>query len=266
MRAKQHPMQPERAPILGVGVDPITAEQAVETIERWISERRREYVCVTGAHGIVECRRNPRLKAIHSAAGLVVPDGMPVVFLARRLGFHATSRVYGPDLMRAVTELSAARGYRQFYYGGAPGVAQRLADRLRAKQPTLQIAGILSPSFRPLIKAEVTDEIDTINSSAADIVWVGLSTPKQEMWMAERRSRLTAPVLVGVGAAFDFLAGTKRQAPLWMQRSSLEWLFRMLAEPRRLSGRYARIVPTFAALACKQLISTSVRPAYSGPA
>jgi len=242
-----------RLRVLDVEIAPTDVERTCSTMEGWIAAGRREYVCVTGAHGVVECRRDERVRCAHALAGLVVPDGMPIVFMARKLGYPETGRVYGPDLMRRMTAISAAKGYRQFYYGGPPGLADRLASELRARYPQLQVAGTMSPPFGIRSDDEDAREIDAIDATRPDIVWVGLSTPKQELWMAEHRARLRAPVLVGIGAAFDFLAGTKRQAPLWVQHSGFEWLYRLASEPRRLWRRYARVVPTFAALALWQL-------------
>ena len=239
--------------ILGVNVNAIDLDDAVATIEGWIAQRSRQYVCVTGAHGVIECQSDERLRNIHNAAGMVTPDGMPLVWLARWLGAVGTSRVYGPDLMRLVSEVSARHGYKQFYYGGAPGVAEKLEHELRRRHRKLDIAGTYCPPFRPLSAQEDDAIVAAINAAKADIVWVGLSTPKQEVWMAEHRDRVDAPVMIGVGAAFDFLAGVKRQAPLWMQRSGLEWLFRLLSEPRRLWRRYAVTVPTFILLSVHQL-------------
>jgi N-acetylglucosaminyldiphosphoundecaprenol N-acetyl-beta-D-mannosaminyltransferase len=212
----------DRAFILGIGVSAITLDRAVLTIEQWIERRTQKYVCVTGAHGIIESRHDPQLRRIHNEAGMVTPDGMPLVFMARRLGFKSVSRVYGPDLMRRFTEISAQKGYRQFYYGGGPGIAEQLAATLKARHPTLSIAGTMTPPFRPLTPEEDQATVARINELAPDIIWVGLSTPKQEFWMASHIGQLNAPVMVGVGAAFDFLAGTKSQAPVWMQRSGLE--------------------------------------------
>jgi N-acetylglucosaminyldiphosphoundecaprenol N-acetyl-beta-D-mannosaminyltransferase len=245
---------PNRAFILGVGVSAITCDRAVSIIEQWIERRIRNYVCITGAHGIIESRRDPQLRQVHNEAGMVTPDGMPLVFMARRLGFKPVSRVYGPDLMRRLTEISALKGYRQFYYGGGPGLADQLAATLKARYPTLPVAGTVTPPFRPLTPEEDEAVIARINAAAPDIVWVGLSTPKQEFWMASHVGRLNASVLVGVGAAFDFLAGTKSQAPAWMQRSGLEWAYRLAHEPRRLWRRYLRIVPLFSMLATAQII------------
>lgn len=242
--------------VLGVRVSPITMHDAISTVESWIREPRPNYVCITGVHGVIASQSDAELRKIHSQAGLVTPDGMPLVWMARLLGFRNTSRVYGPDLMRELTALSEIRGYRQFYYGGGEGLADHLAKVLTQKHPNLQIAGTYCPPFRPLTVDEDRDIVERINETNADIVWVGLSTPKQEYWMAAHVGRLNAPVLIGVGAAFDFLAGTKSQAPLWMQRAGLEWLFRLLTEPRRLWRRYFEIVPRFLVMATVQLMTT----------
>jgi N-acetylglucosaminyldiphosphoundecaprenol N-acetyl-beta-D-mannosaminyltransferase len=213
--------------------------QALDAIEGWIARGDRQYVCVTGVHGVMESQRDQELLRIHNAAGLVTPDGMPLVWLARHAGFPHVDRVYGPDLMLACCELALVRGYRHFFYGGGPGVAERLATRLASRFPGLRVAGTYSPSFGPLSTAEEAEVVERLNASGAEIVWVGLSTPKQEHWMHRFRDRLTAPVLVGVGAAFDFHAGLKRQAPRWIRRSGFEWLFRLSQEPRRLWRRYS---------------------------
>jgi len=238
-------MRPQRVNILGVGVSAITLEMAVEIIEEWIACRESHYVCVTGFHGVMESWRDKELRRIHNRAGLVTPDGMPLVWLSRLKGFHHVERVYGPDLMLALCERSVAKGYRHFFYGGAEGVPEQLASVLQKRFPGLQVAGTFSPPFRPLTPEEKKQVVQRINEAAPDIVWVGLSTPKQERWMAEHVGRLTAPVLIGVGAAFDFLTGRKPQAPRWMQRAGLEWLFRLLTEPRRLWKRYLPNIPIF---------------------
>jgi len=229
--------------VLGVCVSAVDMAAALAAIEGWISEREQHYVCVTGVHGVMESRRDDRLRAIHNAAGMVTPDGMPLVWCGRLSGHGQIRRVYGPDLMLACCGLTAR--HRHFLYGGAPGVAERLADRLRQRFPSLVIAGTYTPPFRALTLAEDEVAVTQINASAADIVWVGLSTPKQERWMAAHMGRVDAPVMIGVGAAFDFLSGIKRQAPRWMQRTGLEWLFRLAAEPRRLWRRYLRNNPLF---------------------
>jgi N-acetylglucosaminyldiphosphoundecaprenol N-acetyl-beta-D-mannosaminyltransferase len=261
---------PARVDILGVGVSAIDLDQAVSTIEHWIARDVRTYVCITGAHGIMECRRDDRLRRIHNDAGMVTPDGMPLVWVSRLLGRTRTRRVYGPDLMRAVTSLSAQRGYRQFYYGGAPGVAEKLRRALTACHPALQIVGTFCPPFRRLTPDEDRDAVAAINAARPDILWIGLSTPRQEVWMAEHLGRIDVPVMIGVGAAFDFLAGTKPQAPVWAQRNGLEWMFRLCSEPRRLWRRYAWIVPGFTVLATgallrQALLPRNIRPRLAAP-
>lgn len=235
----------DRINILGVGVCPVSRAGALARIERWIATADRQYVCVSGIHGVMECQRDERLRAVHNDAGMVVPDGMPLVWLSRVWGAQEVERVYGPDLLLACCSRSMTAGYRHYFYGGAPGVPDLLIARLQARFPGLVVVGGYSPPFRPLTPDEDTEVIGRINAAGPDIVWVGLSTPKQERWMAEHRDRIRAPVLIGVGAAFDFHAGLKRQAPRWMQRSGLEWLFRLLAEPRRLWRRYLRNNPLF---------------------
>ena len=255
-----HPVSPaadlrnERGDVLGVSVSAITMDDATATIERWIREGRREYVCITGVHGVMECRRDPSLREIHNQAGMVTPDGVPLVYFLRLTGKKRTQRVYGPDLMRQMTAISARHGYRQFYYGGDVGVGEELKETLIKSAPGLQVAGTFCPPFRQMTPEEDRAAVDMINAARPDIVWIGLSTPKQERWMAAHIGRIEAPVLIGVGAAFDFLAGTKRQAPKWMQRHALEWLFRLCSEPRRLWRRYAYIVPRFMILATRELI------------
>lgn len=231
-------MDHPRVDILGVGVSAINMEMALEAIEGWIERREQHYVCVTTVHGVMECRKDPELRRIFNSSGLTTPDGMPLVWLSRARGFGYVNRVYGPDLMLALCERSLSKGYRHFLYGGAPGVPEKLAENLKRRFPGLDVVGTYSPPFRPLTHEEDERVVRMINEAGPDIVWVGLSTPKQERWMAGHIGRLEAPVLIGVGAAFDFHSGVKRQAPRWMQRSGLEWLFRLLTEPRRLWRRY----------------------------
>lgn len=234
--------------ILGVGVSATNMEMSVNVIDQWIRRHEAQYVCVTGVHGVMESYRRKEIRQVHNAAGLVVPDGMPLVWLSRLKGQRRVDRVYGPDLMLAVCERSARRGYRNVFYGGAPGVAELLADRLRGRFPGLNVVGIYSPPFRPLTSAEDAELTETIQRARPDIVWVGISTPKQELWMAQHVQRLRSAVLIGVGAAFDFHAGLKTQAPQWMRRAALEWLFRLIQEPVRLGPRYLKNNPYFLGL------------------
>jgi N-acetylglucosaminyldiphosphoundecaprenol N-acetyl-beta-D-mannosaminyltransferase len=234
-----------RVNVLGVGVSAIDISRAVDVIDGWIAARAAHYICVSGVHGIMESQDDPALRAIHNRAGLVTPDGMPLVWLGRRAGHRCMSRVYGPDLLLACCAASEQRGWRHFFYGGGAGVAALLSRRLRARFPALQVAGTYTPPFRPLTDPEEQDVVRQIRDSGAHIVWVGLSTPKQERWMASHVGKVSASVLIGVGAAFDFHAGLKRQAPRWIQRSGLEWLFRLGCEPRRLWRRYLKNNPRF---------------------
>jgi N-acetylglucosaminyldiphosphoundecaprenol N-acetyl-beta-D-mannosaminyltransferase len=176
---------------------------------------------------------------------MVTPDGMPMVWINRLNGNSHVSRVYGPDFMKEVCRDGIEKQYKHFLYGGGEGVAEQLAAKLREKCPGIQIVGMYTPPFRALTEDEDRAIINQINASGADIVWVGLSTPKQEKWMARHLGRLHAPVMVGVGAAFDFHAGLKKQAPKFMQRTGLEWFFRLCTEPKRLWKRYAINNPLF---------------------
>lgn len=240
--------------ILGVGVSPIKMNDALRAIAQWVHEQTHTYVCVTSVNGIMESQQSPDLRAIHNKAGMVTPDGMPLVWLSHLTGYKNVERVYGPDLMLAVCEESLKQGYRHFLYGGEDGIPQLLAQQLQKRFPGLCITGTYSPPFRQLTPEEDTAVIQTINESGADIIWVGLSTPKQERWMAEHVGKLNAAVLIGVGAAFDFHAGVKKQAPHWMQQHGFEWLFRLLSEPRRLWRRYLIYNPLFVGLVFLQML------------
>jgi N-acetylglucosaminyldiphosphoundecaprenol N-acetyl-beta-D-mannosaminyltransferase len=235
-----------RVDVLGVEISAIDLGVAVEEMGRWIAEGERHYVCVTGVHGVMESQRDPQLRRIHNSSGLTTPDGMPMVWSCHRAGLGEVSRVYGPDLMLAVCDQAVKRGWSMYFYGGAPGVADRLAERLSRRFPGLRVAGTHCPPFRPLTEEEDGAVIEEINGASPDIVWVGLSTPKQERWMWDHRDTLRAAALVGVGAAFDIHSGALPQAPPWMQRCGLEWLYRLLREPRRLWRRYLSNNPRFA--------------------
>lgn len=226
-----------RVDVLGVGVSAITMDDAVATIERWIADRDQHYVCVTTVHGVMEAQDDDAFRSILNDSGMTTPDGMPLVWLAHHAGFSRVSRVYGPDLLLSMCDVAARRGYRFFLYGADEGVAPALAARLQTQFPGLIIAGTWTPPFRALSPAEDAEVVDFIRSSKPDVVWVGLGTPKQERWMADHAMQIGA-VLIGVGAAFDFHSGRKKQAPEWMRRNGLEWLFRLAQEPKRLWKRY----------------------------
>ena len=224
--------------ILGVPVAAVDLDEAASRIERWIHDDVRSYVTVTGVHGIMESQRDPEIMRIHRRAGMCVPDGMPTVWIGRLHGYAGMSRVYGPDLMLELMGRSVSRGYTHFLYGGKTGVPERLSERMTRRFPGLRIVGTLSPPFRPMTETEEEDLFRRIERTSPDVLWVGLSTPKQERWMATHVGRLKTKVMVGVGAAFDFHAGGLRQAPPWMRQTGLEWFFRLCVEPRRLWRRY----------------------------
>ena len=250
----------ERFNVLGVGVSAISMADAVATIDSWINDGRRSYVCITGVHGVMESLSDKELRAIHNAAGMVTPDGMPLVWLGQLAGQRRVERVYGPDLFLELMARSLETGSRHFLYGGGDGVAELLANRTRERFPGVDIVGTHTPPFRPLTQEEDDAIVDEINDSRADIVWVGLSTPKQERWMAAHLGRLNAAAMIGVGAAFDFHAGLKSQAPRWMQRSGLEWAFRLATEPRRLGRRYLANNPRFVIHALAQKLGLRSYP------
>jgi len=242
-----------KIPLLGVGVSAFDLPAAAAEMIQAVAEGRREYACTCPVYTLMQAYERPDVRAALSGAEWVTPDGVPVAWALRRLSAQPVGRVYGPDLLLALSEISAARGYRQFYLGGAPGVAEALGATLRQRFPGLDIAGTYCPPFRNLNDADEQAMLERINSSGAQIVWVGLGSPKQDLWMAQHGPRLSAPLLVGVGAAFDFLTGRQRQAPRWMQRSGLEWLFRLAASPRRLWRRYLLYNPKFMLLLGLQL-------------
>lgn len=234
-----------RVDVLGVEVSLVNLETAISEMRRWIDRREQHYVCVTGVHGVMESNRDSELLRIHNGSGLTTPDGMPLVWSAKWAGARQVSRVYGPDLMLRMAEESARTGDRWFLYGGKEGIAPLLACRMSEGYPGLQVVGHFTPPFSEMSDTEDEQLVREVNELRPDVVWVGLSTPKQEKWMAAHVGRIDAPVMVGVGAAFDIHAGLLKQAPGWLQRLGLEWLFRLVMEPRRLWRRYLRNNPAF---------------------
>ncbi len=228
-----------RFSVLGVVFNAMQIPDVILQMRQWIVRRETcRYIAVTGMHGITNARRNAEFKQALADASLVVADGMPVVWIGRFRGYHLPRRVYGPELMLQFCEETAVAGYRHYFLGGAPRVPQQLAVSLQKSCPGITIVGTHSPPFRPCTPEEDTAIIEDINRAAPDVLWIGLGTPKQEMWMQQHRNQLRVPVVIGVGAAFDFLSSRKRQAPVWMRERGLEWLFRLLQEPLRLWRRY----------------------------
>ncbi len=251
----------KRISLLGVGVHATDLETTIAKLDSQIKEPDKGYFCLAPAHNLMACRADPRLRAVFNRSALTVPDGMGTVWFLQALG-HKAGRVYGPDLMLAACHFGLKFGWQHFFLGGKQEVAEALVVRLREESPDIQVAGIFSPPFRKMDENEVGAVIRHINESHADIVWVGLGSPKQEFWMAEFREKLKAPVLIGVGAAFDFLSGAKPQAPKWMQRIGMEWFFRLATEPRRLLPRYASY-PLFVLLALGQILGLKRYPIES---
>lgn len=242
---KRRPDQDWDVDILGVRVSAVNMGMALQRLDGLVNDASSSYVCVTGAHGIIESQDDEVLREIHNNAAMVTPDGMPTVWSGRWAGAHWMERVYGPDLLLAACEYGLSRGWRHFFYGGAPGVAERLAETLQQRFPSIDIVGSRTPPFRHFDEAYVRNEVGDLRRLSPDIVWIGLSTPKQEYLAAMLATHWCGPVFIGVGAAFDFHSGVKTQAPKFLQGLGLEWLFRLSQEPQRLGSRYARIIPRF---------------------
>jgi N-acetylglucosaminyldiphosphoundecaprenol N-acetyl-beta-D-mannosaminyltransferase len=231
--------------VLGVRIDAVQLPEVIAQMESWIQARNgSHWVEPAGMHGLSETLRNPTFRMVLNDADLVVADGMPLVWLGRRKGFALKRRVYGPELLESFCRWTGAE-YRHFFYGGAPGVADRLASAL-GKRYGIRTAGTHSPPFRPLTAEEDQAIVRKIRAASPDVLWVGLGMPEKERWMCEHRDVLGVPVMVGAGAAFDIVSGRLHQAPRWMQEHGMEWLFRLLQEPRRLWHRYLVLGPQFA--------------------
>ena len=258
LRSEVSEKQPRRESyaVLGVRVDAVQIPEVVARMEEWIVRREACYfVAVTDMHSVMEAQHDAQFKDILNSADIVVPDGFPLVWLGRRKGFpRMRRRVYGPELMLRFCAESVSKKYRHFFYGGAPGVAEELKSRFAVQFPGLIIVGSFCPPFRPLTTEEDEAAIAAIEHSRADIVWVGLGAPKQERWMFAKRDKLRVPLLVGVGAAFDFHTGRVAQAPSWMREHGLEWIFRLSREPRRLWRRYLIQGPEFVTLLLLELL------------
>ncbi|MGH6675126.1 MAG: WecB/TagA/CpsF family glycosyltransferase [Xanthobacteraceae bacterium] len=243
-----------RVNILGVGVMSMDMARVVATLDRWRDEGRRHYVCCVCVDGIVTAQRDEEIRRTLNHAGLAIQDGMPLVWWSRAAGYGEARRVTAPDLVDAMCALGAERGHRHFFYGATPEVLERMVARLSGRFPGLIVAGHRAPPFRPVTEEEDAADVAAINAAQPDYVWVGMGMPKQEKWMASHVGRISATALLGVGAAFDWHAGTKPRAPVWMQRSGLEWLFRLAREPRRLARRYLAGNSIFLALALQQAL------------
>jgi N-acetylglucosaminyldiphosphoundecaprenol N-acetyl-beta-D-mannosaminyltransferase len=236
--------------VLGVPISTINMRVAVSTILDWVEHRNAQYICVRDVHGIMRAQEDPALMAIHYDAGLITPDGMPLAWTLKARGYQDADRVCGADLVAALCEASGPAGKRHYHYGGKP------AELF----PGLQIVGLSTPPFRPLTPEEDEAAVAEISSRRPDVVWVGLSTPKQEYWMRDHVNRIPGATLVGIGAAFDFYAGDVKRAPRWMHSSGLEWLHRLISEPRRLWRRYLILAPKFVVLMARGKVQAKRQP------
>jgi N-acetylglucosaminyldiphosphoundecaprenol N-acetyl-beta-D-mannosaminyltransferase len=253
------PALPRKRPVLGVGISTTSYEEVVRVCEAWISQRRSwtdggepsqaislsHFVCVVSVHGVITARDDRDFHNVLNNADIATPDGMPLVWALRSFGESAQQRVYGPNLMLHLCAMAARVGARVFLYGGRPDTLAALQTYLGKRFPELRICGVFSPPFRPLTPEEDKEIRNTIRQSGADLLFVGMSTPKQDHWMMAHQDIHPALVMVGVGAAFDFHAGRVPQAPSWVQRAGLEWLFRLMVEPGRLWKRYLLLTPRF---------------------
>lgn len=241
------PMNRLRINVLGVGLNVLNLESARDAIAAAIEKKEKGYVCVTGVHGVTEAQSDPEFRRILNQSFLTTPDGMPMVWVGKLHGHgRAMSRVYGPDLMLKLCAWSQNHPCRHFFYGGAPGVAEMLKQKLQTRFPGMEVAGTYCPPFRPLDPEEEGALQATFDRLQPDLTWIGLSTPKQERFMSRYLPLLNTTIMIGVGAAFDFHSGRVRQAPRWIQRSGMEWLFRFYQDPRRLAKRYFTNNPLFA--------------------
>lgn len=247
-RPIRHPSSranPPTTAVLGVPVSLVNPKLAVEAVLRWVAERSAQFICVRDVHGVMLAQDDAALMDIHWQAGMVLPDGMPLVALSRWRGHAQVARTCGPDFVDALCAGGVASGLRHYFFGGKPGVAEAMAAALRDRHPGLIVVGTGTPPFRALSVEEDAAITRQIVDAEPDIVWIGLSTPKQEYWMRDHVERIPGATLIGVGAAFDFHTGAVSRAPGWMQRSGLEWLYRLGSEPRRLWRRYLVLAPRF---------------------
>ena len=237
----------ENEEILGIPIGSIDMPTAVERILSWCEWRESRYVCACDVHSLMRAVGDDMHKRALQSADLVTPDGQPIVWTARMRGNRIIGRVCGPDLLVRVCQAAVSRNVKHYFYGGAEGVAQRVAQELVKEIPGIEIAGVESPPFRPLTATEEDALRKRVKASGARIMWVGLGCPKQEQWMLDHVGRFPGTVLIGIGAAFDFQSKRVKRAPLWMQKTGLEWLHRLLSEPSRLWRRYLVIAPQFVA-------------------
>ncbi|MCK5013154.1 MAG: WecB/TagA/CpsF family glycosyltransferase [Candidatus Omnitrophica bacterium] len=224
--------------ICDVPVSSVNIPQACDVIDGRINDRKKVYICVAPVSTIVDCQSDHEYKKVLNNADMITPDGMPLVWIGKLKGDKNIGRTYGPDLMQALCRSGEKKGYKHYLYGSTESTCGLLRNVLKRKFPNIDIRGHYAPPYRPVHAQEDESIVNEINSADPDILWVGLGSPKQDFWMYEHRAKLKAPIIIGVGAAFDFIAGVKKQAPRWMRRFGLEWFFRLCSEPKRLWKRY----------------------------
>ena len=237
--------RPPRVNILGVGISAMNRRDALCLADSIVRSNGRGYICATDVHTVIEARADSSLRDILNRSFLTTPDGMPLVWIGKLLGYKRIQRVYGPDFMLDLCHFGLARGYRHFLFGGKPGVVEQLSAKLQARFPGLQIVGALTPPFRPMTNSEETTFAEVVTKARPDILWVGLGSPKQERFMADHCGKLDAKLMAGVGAAFDFHSGAVKEAPAWIKNSGLQWTHRLAQEPHRLGKRYLKCIPRF---------------------
>jgi N-acetylglucosaminyldiphosphoundecaprenol N-acetyl-beta-D-mannosaminyltransferase len=240
-----HTVHDKRANVLGVGISAIDMNKAIALTDSLLQSGGSGYVCMTGVHGVMEAQADEEFRQILNDSFLTTPDGMPMVWVGRLQGFSEMRRVFGPDYMLELCRSSVSRGYRHFLYGGREGVAQSLQQRLMEQIPGLQIVGTYTPPFRALNLREENELAALVREAKPDVFWIGLGVPRQELFMSQYFNKLDVKIMVGVGAAFDFHTGTLKDAPSWMKTLGMQWLHRLVQEPRRLWRRYLILNPKF---------------------
>ncbi|HEX9199335.1 MAG TPA: WecB/TagA/CpsF family glycosyltransferase [Acidobacteriaceae bacterium] len=253
-------MEYPKANVLGIGIDAVNMEQSLLRVEQNLLERRKGYVCLVGVHGVMEAQRDPDLAKVLAGAALAAPDGMPTVWVGRHQGHATMERVAGPDLMLEVISREQFREYTHFLCGGKNGVAEELRDQLVARYPFLKIVGTYTPPFGPLSRKQEQEFVATVNRVRPDIIWVGISTPKQEKFMARYLPLLDTTLMFAVGAAFDFHTGRIADCADWIKRAGLQWLDRLIQDPKHLWKRYLRNNPPFVLKIILQLAGLKAYP------
>ncbi len=260
----EHRALPPKADIVGIGISMTSYDEVIDTIAHRSADRPL-VVAVCSMHGIMESRRDPEVRRALQSSEVATPDGMPLVWGIRRTANRSQQRVYGPELMKQALIASPPGARRHYLYGGTPDSLQELRTVIENMATDAVIAGSEAPPFRPPTPEEHAATLAAIRETDPDVVWIGLGMPKQELWMQRVRDELPGVALIGVGAAFDFIAGSKKQAPKWVQQAGLEWLFRLIQEPGRLWRRYVWNVPVFGFLLVRQVVAHRIRQRKAGP-